>query len=61
MFTYDSVILENIVDAGARKLEAEVDPEGPDHDESPRDPQHPPRRHLVHQLRYLKHLREQDD
>lgn len=30
---YNSVLLQNVGDAGARKLEAEVDPEGPDHNE----------------------------
>lgn len=31
MFRYYNIVLQNIGDAGARELEAEVDPEGPDH------------------------------
>jgi len=54
-------LLEYVGDAGARELEAEVDPEGPDHNERSGDPQHPPRRHLIHQIRDLEHLAHKED
>lgn len=37
MLSYYNIVLQNIGDAGAGKFEAEVDPEGPDHNESSRD------------------------
>lgn len=54
----DSFVLQNVGDAGARKLEAEVDPEGPDHNERSGDSQHSPWRHLIHKLCYFKHLKQ---
>ncbi len=53
----DSFVLQNVGYPRARKLEAEVDPEGPDHNERSRDSQHSPRRHLIHKLCYFKHLK----
>lgn len=54
--THNSFVLQNVSDAGARKLKAEVDPEGPDHNECSGYPQHSPWRHLIHKLCYFKHL-----
>lgn len=54
----DSNVLENVSDAGAGKLEAKVDPEGPDHDERSGNSQHSPWRHLIHELCYFKHLKQ---
>lgn len=34
---HNSILLQNVGDAGARKLKAEIDPEGPDHNESSGD------------------------
>lgn len=55
-----ATVLQNVCDARARELEAEVDPEGPDHNKRPRDPQHSPRRHLIHQLGDFKHLKQME-
>ena len=55
---HDSFLLQYVGDAGARQLEAEVDPEGPDHNERSGDSQHSPRRHLIHELCYFKHLKK---
>lgn len=55
-----AIVLQNVCDARARKLEAEVDPEGPDHNKRPRDPQHSPRRHLIHKLSDFKHLQQME-
>lgn len=57
---HDSFVLQNVGDAGSGKLEAEVDPEGPDHNERTRDSQHPPWRHLIHKLCYFKHLKQRE-
>ena len=54
----DILVLQNVGDAGARKLEAEIDPEGPDHDERSGDSQHSPWRHLIHEIGYFKHLKQ---
>lgn len=56
--THDSNVLQNVRDAGARKLETEVDPEGPDHNKCSGDSQHSPWRHLIHKLCYFKHLKQ---
>lgn len=53
-------VLQNVCDAGARELETEVDPEGPDHNKRSRDSQHSPRRHLIHELGYFKHLQQKN-
>lgn len=57
---HDSFVLQDVGDAGARKLEAEVDPEGPDHNERSGDSQHSPWRHLIHKLCYFKHLKQSE-
>ena len=56
--THNSFVLQNVSDARARKLKAEVDPKGPDHNERSRYPQHSPWRHLIHKLCYFKHLKD---
>lgn len=56
---YDGILLQNVSDAGARKLKAKVDPEGPYHDKRSGDSQHSPWRHLIYKLCYFKDLKQQ--
>lgn len=55
---YDSTVLQDVCDAGARQLKAKVDPEGSNHNKRSGDSQHPPRRHLIHEHCYFKHLKQ---
>lgn len=57
----DNTVLQDVCDAGARKLKAEVDPEGSNHNKCSGDSQHSPWRHLIYNCCYFKNLKQPEN